>query len=46
MGLVLPGTAAADQLYRMLMAQGYADKGTQFLTEGLARLNGVSWKSA
>ena len=45
MNLVLPGTTAADQLYRLLMTEGFGDKGTQFLTEGLAKLNGVSWQS-
>ena len=45
MNLVLPGTTAADQLYRLLMTEGFGDKGTQFLTEGLAKLNGVTWQS-
>ena len=43
LGLVLPGLACADQVYRLLEAQGHADRGTQFLTEGLALLNGTTW---
>ncbi|MCR4667339.1 MAG: NAD(P)-dependent oxidoreductase [Desulfovibrio sp.] len=44
MGLVLPGMTASYEVYRMLMSQGFGDKGTQFLTEGLAKLNGLSFK--
>ncbi|MBO4369454.1 MAG: NAD(P)-dependent oxidoreductase [Desulfovibrio sp.] len=44
MGLVLPGIEASEEVYRLLMAQGFGDKGTQFLTAGLARLNGFSWE--
>ncbi|MBQ7609256.1 MAG: NAD(P)-dependent oxidoreductase [Desulfovibrionaceae bacterium] len=43
MNLVLPGLAASDMVYRMLKAQGYGSRGTQFLTEGLALLSGTKW---
>ena len=44
MNLVLPGTAAAEQAYRALMAQGYGNKGTQALILGLAALSAKTWK--
>ena len=44
MGLVLPGLAAADQAYRVLVAQGYGKKGTQVLIKGLAALSAKVWK--
>ncbi|MBQ7456569.1 MAG: NAD(P)-dependent oxidoreductase [Desulfovibrio sp.] len=46
MNLVLPGLQASDQIYRLLLAQGYGDKGTQFLTEGLAAMNGSTFSPA
>ena len=46
MGLVLPGTTQAEQLYRLLQGKGYEKKGTQFLTAGLAEMNGKTWKIA
>ena len=44
MGLVLPGLNAAEQAYRVLVAQGYGRKGTQILVKGLAALSGKEWK--
>ena len=45
MGLVLPGLAAADQAYRVLVAQGLGKKGTQVLIKGLAALSAKEWKA-
>ncbi len=44
MGLVLPGATMADELYRMMLAQGAGDLGTQALLECLAKLSGKNWK--
>lgn len=44
MGLILPGLAAADQLYRTLQAQGHGQNGTQYLVRGLAELCGRQWQ--
>lgn len=44
MNLVLPGLAAAEQAYRVLVAQGYGKKGTQVLVKGLAALSAKEWK--
>jgi 3-hydroxyisobutyrate dehydrogenase len=46
MGLSLPGTALAEQLYVALSAQGDGERGTQALAAALARLNGGSWPPA
>ncbi len=43
MQLILPGLAAAEQAYRMLVAQGYGKKGTQVLIEALARMSAKEW---
>ncbi len=43
MNLTLPGLTASEMVYRMLQSQGHGDRGTQFLTEGLALLNGTKW---
>jgi 3-hydroxyisobutyrate dehydrogenase len=43
MGLSLPGTALAEQLYVALSAQGLGDKGTQSLIVALSRLSGDDW---
>lgn len=43
MNLVLPGLAAAEQVFRALAAQGYGKKGTQALARGLAALSGGTW---
>lgn len=43
MGLVLPGMALADALYRSLQAQGRGREGTQALIKGLAALSGKPW---
>ena len=45
MGLVLPGTNQAEQLYRLVQAQGYGKNGTQFLTAALAQLCGKTWEA-
>lgn len=44
MGLVLPGATLADELYRMMQAQGEGKLGTQSLIECLAKLSGKTWK--
>lgn len=44
MGIVLPGLTLADELYRMIAAQGNARKGTQCLIECLAALSGKQWR--
>jgi 3-hydroxyisobutyrate dehydrogenase len=43
MGLALPGTALAQQLYIALSAQGDGERGTQALAAALARLSGGDW---
>lgn len=43
MNLVLPGLAAAEQVYRALVALGRGKKGTQVLIRGLAELSGRAW---
>jgi 3-hydroxyisobutyrate dehydrogenase len=43
MGLSLPGTALANQLYVALSGQGLGDKGTQSLIVALSRLSGDAW---
>lgn len=45
MGIVLPGTALADQFYKSMLYNGEGKKGTQLLIEALARLSGKSWKT-
>lgn len=45
MGIVLPGATLADELYRMLQAQGQGKKGTQALMECLAAMSGKKWNS-
>ena len=44
MGLVMPGLALAEQLYRAVAAQGMARKGHQALILALAELSPVDWK--
>ncbi|SDF38166.1 NAD(P)-dependent oxidoreductase [Desulfovibrio legallii] len=44
MKLVLPGTAAADEVYRIMQAKGQGSKGTQALIECLADISGKTWK--
>lgn len=43
MGLILPGLNTAEQVYRIMVAQGYAKNGIQALTKALASLSGKSW---
>ena len=43
MKLVLPGTAAAEQVYRIMQAKGQGSKGTQALIQGLADISGATW---
>lgn len=43
MQLVLPGLTLADELYRMLQAQGDGNLGTQDLINCLAALSGKKW---
>lgn len=43
MGLILPGLNRAEEIYRMMLAQGYAKNGIQSLTKALAALSGKSW---
>jgi len=43
MQLCLPGLALAEQLYRAVLAQGYARKGTHALMLALASLSAVDW---
>lgn len=45
MGIVLPGTTLADELYCMLQAQGHGKNGTQCLIECLAQMSGKKWKA-
>jgi 3-hydroxyisobutyrate dehydrogenase len=44
MGLALPGTALAEQLYVALSAQNSGQKGTQSLVLALAELSHVDWQ--
>jgi 3-hydroxyisobutyrate dehydrogenase len=43
MGLVLPGTALAEQLYRAANDQGHGRSGTQALVVALASLSALEW---
>lgn len=43
MGIVLPGTALADNFYRSMLYNGRGKKGTQLLIEALANLSGADW---
>ena len=43
MRIVLPGLAAAEQVYRVMQAQGQGKLGTQALVLGLAALSGKEW---
>ena len=43
MGLVLPGTALAEQLYRSAHDRGHGRSGTQALVVALASLSNVEW---
>ncbi|MDR2056497.1 MAG: NAD(P)-dependent oxidoreductase [Desulfovibrio sp.] len=45
MRIVLPGLAAAEQMYRAMQAQGQGGKGTQALVLGLAALSGKQWRT-
>ena len=45
LGLVLPGTIAAEELYRFLQAQGHGKDGTQMLIAGLAKMCNKEWKA-
>ena len=45
MGLVLPGVALAEQIYRMAQAQGHGKDGTQVLLQVLATLSGKQWRA-
>ena len=45
MGLVLPGTELAEELYRAVQARGEGGKGTQILIKTLAELSGKTWKA-
>ena len=45
MGLVLPGTELAEDLYRAVQARGEGGKGTQILIKTLAELSGKTWKA-
>lgn len=45
MGLVLPGVALAEQVYRMAQAQGHGKDGTQVLLRVLAELSGKQWRA-
>ena len=44
MGLVLPGLALAEQLYRAVQSGGWGRKGTHALQLALARLSGIDWR--
>jgi 3-hydroxyisobutyrate dehydrogenase len=46
MNVALPGAALAEQLYVAVSSQGLAQKGTQALAVGLARLSNVDWPGA
>lgn len=43
MNIVLPGLTLADELYRMMQAEGRGQNGTQALIAFLARLSGKKW---
>jgi 3-hydroxyisobutyrate dehydrogenase len=43
MGIVLPGLALAEQLYRSVAAHGWARKGTQSLALAVAELSALRW---
>ena len=45
MGLVLPGTERAEEVYRMAIAQGHGKNGTQDLINILAAQSGKQWKT-
>ncbi|GIW97419.1 MAG: 3-hydroxyisobutyrate dehydrogenase [Pirellulaceae bacterium] len=42
-GLAMPGLALAEQLYRSVMAKGWAKNGTHALILALADMNGFDW---
>lgn len=44
MGLVLPGTAAAEQFYRAAQSRGRGKDGTQAFIASLAEFSGKTWK--
>ncbi len=44
MGLMMPGVALAEQLYRCVQAQGHGRDGTQSLILALARMSAIDWK--
>jgi 3-hydroxyisobutyrate dehydrogenase len=44
MGLSLPGTALAEQLYIGVQSQGMGQKGTQSLLVALAQLSHIEWR--
>lgn len=43
MGIILPGTALADEFYRLMLYNGNGKKGTQLLVDCLANLAGKNW---
>ena len=45
MGLVLPGTELAEEVYRLVRAKGDGSKGTQVLIRTLAELSGKTWRA-
>lgn len=45
MGLVLPGTERAEEVYRMALAQGHGRNGTQDLINILAAQSGKQWNA-
>ena len=45
MGLVLPGLALSEQIYRMAQAKGHGKDGTQVLLQVLAELSGNQWRA-
>lgn len=45
MGLVLPGLALSEQIYRMAQAKGHGKDGTQVLLQVLAELSGKQWRA-
>ena len=45
MGLVLPGLALSEQIYRMAQAKGHGKDGTQVLLQVLAELSGKQWRT-
>jgi len=45
MRIVLPGLTAAEQMYRVMQANGQGGKGTQALVLGLAALAGKEWRA-